>query len=139
MKIIGRKERAAFPEFNLRDVLVKIDSGAYTSSIHCDQIIRENNNTVSCVFLDPEMKGYTGEVLTFDVVKEVIVRSSNGSGEKRCMIRSSIELGGEMYPIYLTLTNRNDMRYPVLLGRRFLSKRFLIDVSKSGSGKRKEV
>jgi len=139
LKIIGRKERAAFPEFKLRDIVVKIDSGAYTSSIHCDQIILENNKTVSCVFLDPAMKGYTGEVLTFDVVKEVIVRSSNGSGEKRCMIRSTIELDGEVYPIYLTLTNRNDMRYPVLLGRRFLSKRFLIDVSKSGGGKRREV
>lgn len=119
--------------------MVKIDSGAYTSSIHCDKILREDSKTVSCVFLDPEMNGYTGEVLTFDVVREVIVRSSNGSGEKRCMIRSSIELEGEVYPIYLTLTNRNDMRYPVLIGRRFLSKRFLIDVSKSGSGKRKEI
>lgn len=137
MKIIGRKERAGFPEIDLPNVTVKIDSGAYTSSIHCSEIIREDNNRVSCVFLDPGTKGYTGKMFTFDVVKEVIVKSSNGTGEKRCMIRTKIDVLGDNYVIYLTLTNRNDMRYPVLIGRRFLSGKFLIDVSKRISNKKK--
>ncbi len=136
MKIIGRKERANFPELNLRNVKVKVDSGAYTSSIHCSSILTGENNKVSCVFLEPGEKGYTGEVCTFDVVKEVVVKSSNGTGEQRCMIRTTIELLGEEYPIYLTLTNRNDMRYPVLLGRRFLSGKFLIDVSLKSRSKK---
>lgn len=132
MKIIGRKEKADFPEIGLTDVTIKIDSGAYTSSIHCSSIVREDNNKVSCVFLEPGDSGYTGERYEFDIVKEVIVKSSNGNGEKRSMILTKIRLLDEEYPIYLTLTNRNDMRYPVLIGRKFLSKRFLIDVSRKG-------
>lgn len=133
MNIIGRKEKANFPEVGLKGVTIKIDSGAYTSSIHCSSIVIENNKKVSCVFLEPGDEGYTGERFLFDIVKEVIVKSSNGNGEKRCMILTKIELFDEVYPIYLTLTNRNDMRYPVLIGRKFLSKRFLIDVSRKGN------
>lgn len=138
MNIIGRKERVNFPGLQLQGVLVKIDSGAYTSSIHCSKIIREDGNKVSCIFLEPGTSGYTGEMLSFDVVREVIVKSSNGTGEKRSMIYTKIELFGEQHPIYLTLTNRNDMRYPVLLGRRFLKGKFLIDVGRSFCNKRSQ-
>lgn len=133
MKIIGRKEKANFPDVGLNGVTIKIDSGAYTSSIHCSSIVREDNNKVSCVFLEPGDVGYTGERFVFDIVKEVIVKSSNGNGEKRCMILTKIELFEDVYDIYLTLTNRNDMRYPVLIGRRFISKKFLIDVSRKSN------
>lgn len=131
MNIIGRKERINFTGLHLEGVLVKIDTGAYTSSIHCSKIIREDGDKVSCVFLEPGTPGYTGEMLSFDVEREVIVKSSNGTGEKRSMIRTEIMLFGEAHEIYLTLTNRNDMRYPVLLGRRFLRGKFLVDVGKS--------
>ena len=130
LDVIGRKERVNFPGLQLKGVVVKIDSGAYTSSIHCSKIIREDGNKVSCVFLEPGTPGYTGEMLSFDIEREVIVKSSNGTGEKRSMIRTRIELFGKEYEIYLTLTNRNDMRYPVLLGRRFLKGKFLIDVGR---------
>lgn len=136
MNVIGRKERVSFPGLKLKDVLVKIDTGAYTSSIHCSQIIHEEGDKVSCVFLEPGDSGYTGEMLRFDVVREVIVKSSNGTGEKRSMIRTKITLFEEEHDIYLTLTNRNDMRYPVLMGRRFLKGKFLVDVGKTFCAKR---
>ena len=114
----------------LNDLVVKIDTGAFTSSIHCSEIIREDSKHVTCVFLDEGHQGYTGEQKTFEIIKEIKVKSSNGITERRCMIESTIELFGEAHVILLTLTNRGDMNYPVLLGRRFLMDKFVVDVSK---------
>lgn len=130
MKTIGRKEIASFPDLGLYDLVVKIDTGAFTSSIHCSEIIKEDSKHVTCVFLDEEHEGYTGEQKTFEIIKEIKVKSSNGITERRCMIESTIELFGESHTILLTLTNRGDMNYPVLLGRRFLMDKFVVDVSK---------
>jgi hypothetical protein len=58
------------------------------------------------------------------------VKSSNGSVEQRIAIKTEIILFGNTYPIELTLTERADMKNPVLLGRKFLSKKFLIDTSR---------
>lgn len=130
MKTIGRKEIASFPEFGMNELIIKVDTGAYTSSIHCSEIIKEDTNHVSCIFLDKSHEQFTGELIRFEIVKEVKVKSSNGISERRPMIRTSLELFEERHEILLTLTNRGDMNYPVLLGRRFLHERFLVDVSK---------
>ncbi len=126
--IIGRREWVSFADLNLSNIEAKIDTGAYTSSIHCHQI-SVNGDTVSCVFLDPEHPNYTGETLSFEIFKSVKVRSSNGQEEERYMIKTIIEVLGEKHPIRLTLTDRSNMNYPILLGRRFLRKKFLVDVT----------
>ena len=120
---------ASFPGFKLNDIPVKIDTGAYTSSIHCHSI-EERDGALYCKFLDPTHRSYTGEEIVFEVYTEKKVKSSNGAVENRYKIVSSIEILGETYKIDLTLTNRKKMKTPVLLGRKFLAKRFLVDVSK---------
>ena len=112
------------------ELIVKIDTGAYTSSIHCSEILHEDSNHVSCVFLDKDHSQYTGEAHQFEVVKEIEVKSSNGISERRPMIKTTIEIFGEEEEILLTLTNRGDMKFPILLGRRFLHKKYIVDVSK---------
>jgi hypothetical protein len=126
--IIGRREWVNFADFNLSGIEAKIDTGAYTSSIHCHQI-QADGNRVKCVFLDPEHEKYTGEELTFNIFKSVKVRSSNGQEEERYMIKTFIEVLGKNYPIRLTLTDRSNMNYPILIGRRFLRGKFLVDVT----------
>lgn len=128
--IIGRSERVNFPLFGLKKVKGKVDTGAFTSSIHCSKIEIIDSEKVRCVFLDNSHKAYTGELLEFELEKEVVVKSSNGHKEKRAMIRTTIEMRGQTFDIFLTLTNRQDMKYPLLLGRRFLKNKFLVDVSK---------
>jgi len=127
--IIGRRELVKFPELSLQVLDAKIDTGAYTSSIHCHSIHIEED-TVTCVFLDPEHPNYTGKAHTFPITKKVKVRSSNGEQEERAMIQTNIEVLGATYNIRLTLTDRSDMRYPVLIGRYFLKKKFLVDVTR---------
>ncbi len=131
--ILGRKDTADFPQLELEGITVKTDSGAYTSSFHCHQIERivsGNLERVRCRFLDPLHPRYHEKEIVFDVFKIRMVRSSNGAVEERISIKTEIILFGNIYPIELTLTERTDMKHPVLLGRKFTSKKFLIDTSR---------
>jgi hypothetical protein len=130
--IIGRDDHADFPTFNLENVPVKIDSGAYTCTIHCQSIRIKDNDELEVIFLDKNYPAYTGEKITFASYETRKVRSSSGELQKRYTIKGSIRLFGRVYKTSFTLSSRTKMRYPVLLGRRLLNKRFLIDTSLSG-------
>ncbi|QTE22693.1 ATP-dependent zinc protease family protein [Polaribacter cellanae] len=134
MKItIGRSDKADFPELSLSEIDVKIDSGAYTSSIHCSDIkeIAVNGEPfIQFTLLDPEHPFYNNKEFTFKNYASKVVKSSNGISEKRFMIRTEIVIFNKTFPIYLTLSERKDMKFPVLLGRKFLNKKFVIDTIK---------
>ena len=59
-----------------------------------------------------------------------MVKSSNGISEKRFLIETEIVIFNESFPIHLTLSERKDMTFPILLGRKFLNKKFVIDTAK---------
>lgn len=126
--IIGRREKANFTDLELTNIDVKIDTGAYTSSIHCYDI-EENSNKLHCNFWDNTHPNHKHKKLIFEHYNIVVVKSSNGISELRYKIFTNIQLGTKQYPIELTLTDRAQMRYPVLIGRKFLNKKFLVDVS----------
>lgn len=133
-KIIGRKDLVSFPGFELEHVPVKIDSGAYSSSMHCESIeIIEfgDKEQLRVVFLDPSISGYTGKEVVFDSFKVKVVKSSNGIAQERFFVKGTIRLFGETYETVFSLTERTGLRNPILLGRRLLNKRFLIDTSKT--------
>ncbi len=131
--IIGRKDVADFGQLDLFGIEVKIDSGAYTSSFHCHEIKcfqKREEEWVRCNFLDPEHPKYHEKEFSFKVHKTRKVKSSNGMTEERISILTEITIFKKTYPIELTLTERSDMKHPVLLGRKFLSKKFLVDTSR---------
>lgn len=126
--VVGRREKANFPELQLYHIDAKVDTGAYTSSIHCHDI-REENNQLYCKFLDPVHPEYNEREFRFNSFSRKTVKSSNGQIENRYKITTKIVLGGRQYSISLTLADRAKMKYPVLLGRKFLSRKFIVDVS----------
>jgi len=139
--LIGRNDLADFPELHLEDIEIKIDTGAYTSSFHCHNIklIEVNGiNKLQCNFLDPGHAQYHNKEFIFDRFSKRRVRSSNGQLEERYCVVTQIRLFGQDFPIELTLTERGQMKFPVLLGRKFLSKRFLVDSSKKNLSVRNE-
>jgi len=79
--------------------------------------------------LDPDHPEYENRPFEIPVHKVKSVKSSNGITDERVVIKQKIEIAGRSYAIDLSLTNRAEMRYPVLLGRRFLNKKFIVDVS----------
>ena len=133
MKItIGRTDKADFPELSLSEIDLKIDSGAYTSSIHCSNINKITVNGVSLIqftLLDPEHSFFNNKEFTFKNYASKIVKSSNGVSEMRFMILTEIFIFNKNFPIYLTLSERKDMKFPILLGRKFLNKKFVIDTT----------
>ncbi|MGY0391433.1 ATP-dependent zinc protease family protein [Bizionia sp. KMM 8389] len=126
-QLIGRVDKIDFPKLNLFEIDAKIDSGAYTSAIHCSKIVEENG-VLRCTFYSKGHPNFNGKEVIFTEYTQTDVKSSNGFRENRFKIKSDVIFFGKTYKINLTLSTRDDMRFPVLIGRQFLSKKFLIDV-----------
>jgi len=124
--VIGRFEKADFPLLDLENISIKIDTGAYTSSIHCDNIA-EKEDMLYCTFLDEEHPLYNGKEFIFKNYDIVFVKSSNGIIQKRYQVQSTIKIFDKNFKISLSLSARQEMRFPVLIGRKFLTKKFLVD------------
>ncbi|WP_223241254.1 RimK/LysX family protein [Flammeovirga sp. EKP202] len=132
MEIIGRTDLLDFPELNLENLDVKIDTGAYTSSIHCHEIHEININGTKYLrfkVLDDTYPKYQDQIITVRNYKSKKVRSSFGDIEERFVIRTQVILFNKEYPIELSLSDRSEMRFPVLIGRKFLNKNFIVDPS----------
>ena len=126
--VIGKSDRADFPIFNLKNIKVKIDTGAYTSSIHCSQI-KEEGDALHVVFLSEKFSNYTGETITFPDYEIKKVRSSSGKAQLRYKVKANIILFGQTFNTEFTLSDRTKMKFPVLLGRKLLNKNFLVNTS----------
>ncbi len=130
--IIGRKDKADLPELHLHQVAVKIDSGAYSCSIHCEsveQVEQDGNTFLEVVFLDKQHPKYTGEKFRFEHFRRKKVRSSTGYQQERYFVELTIVLFGMEITTDFSLTKRNELRNPILLGRKLLNHNFLIDTS----------
>lgn len=123
---------AAFPDLMIDEINVKIDTGAYTSAIHASDIKElalDNGTVIQFKVLDELHPKHDGKVFRYRNYSKKTVKNSFGQSEERFIIETSIELFGITYPISLSLSERSDLKYPVLLGRKFLNKRFIIDTS----------
>ena len=130
-KIIKTFENVAFPDYGLVNVVAKVDTGAYTGALHCTTITLEPSKAGGVLhfspFDHPETTISTQDYVVGDV------KSSNGEIQPRYFIRTIIVIQGEAYNIQLSLADRSEMRWPVLIGRKFLGKnKFLVDVNRAG-------
>lgn len=133
MKIVGRADKADFPELSLKNINVKIDTGAYTSSIHSHDIKEltiDGEKYIVFQILDPSHPKYRDEEYKTKHFIKKSIKNSFGNSEQRFIIETTIVLFGEEYPINLSLSERSDMKYPILIGRKFLNGRFTVDTSK---------
>jgi hypothetical protein len=130
--LIGKRDKADFPLWGLKNIDVKVDTGAYTSSIHCSHIEEVKiggKRKLKFELLDPSHKKYNGRPLIADKYAKKGIRSSNGELQERYIVQTEIVLFGVTFPIQLSLTERGEMKFPVLLGRKLLTGRFVVDTS----------
>lgn len=127
--LLGRTDIVDFPKLELFNIDIKIDSGAFTSSFHCHSI-QEEDGILKCQFLDPKHEKYHEKYFIFTEFTQKKIKSSNGIIENRYLIKTEILIFNEIHSIELSLTERGSMKFPVLLGRKFLSKKFMVDTSK---------
>lgn len=125
VKIIGRREFVSFPLLHISHIEAKIDTGAYTSSIHCKEITikEENGNSVLYFKLLNDIE-YRCDTFTKKKIK-----NSFGEIEERYIIKTLISIGRKRIHTTVSLSDRGNMRYPVLIGRRLLKGKFIVDVN----------
>ena len=128
-KLIGKKEVISIIDLDLYDLDAKVDTGADSNALHCDNIIIEDDIVHFCL-LDEVHESYHGKRMSMPIYKIKKVKSSNGEIQERPSIKVSVEFFGKKYKSVISLTNRADMKFPMLIGRRFLNNRFLVDVPK---------
>lgn len=129
--IVGSKEIISILDLELYDLDAKVDTGADSNALHCDDIVIDREkNMVTFKLLDEVHEAYHGKKMTIPLHKVKKIKSSNGIVQERPSIKVTLKFFGKKYKSVVTLTNRADMKFPMLIGRRFLKEKFLVDVSK---------
>lgn len=123
-QIIGTFEKVSFPTLGVKNVVAKIDTGAYTGAFHCTKIEEVEVDGSKELHFVPFNDAANAQTVTD--YYSIPVTSSNGVTERRFVVRTKIVIRGNTYPIKLTLSNREGMKYEVLIGRRFLRKNNLV-------------
>lgn len=137
IRLIGRREYVDFPDLFIQKIEAKIDTGAYRSSLHCSAIEeRREGEKVKLFFkvLDekhPETNEAWHSVEEFSRKK---IKSSSGEWEERYIIKTRIKMGRKTVITTVSLTDRGSMRFPVLIGRKMLKGKFIVDVFKIYTG-----
>ncbi|MET0064070.1 MAG: ATP-dependent zinc protease [Candidatus Thiodiazotropha endolucinida] len=130
LKQIGWREWVSLPELGIQHIKAKIDTGARTSALHAFSVesYRENGAQKVRFGMHPFQKNTEFEQwCTAEVIDERKVCDSGGHRETRYVIRTPVKLGDHEWDIEITLTNRDTMKFRMLLGRTAMAGHFSVD------------
>lgn len=133
-EVVGWREWVWLPDLVDVPVKAKVDTGALTSALHAEDVRLEQVDGIDVarfVVLPHQDVDDDAVEVTAPLVDEREVRSSSGEAEHRPTVRTTLRLGATSYPIELTLTARHLMGFRMLLGRRALRRRWLVDPAAS--------
>jgi hypothetical protein len=129
--VAGWREKASFPEWHVRRMTVKLDTGAATGAIDCSEIEDLDDGRVRFVLRLHRKSGDVSREFIHDVVRREHVRSASGHGNDRLFVKTTLLLGGVERRVELSLTSRHKMLHRVLLGRKALAGAFYVDSGRS--------
>ncbi len=132
--VIGWREWVSLPELGIERIKAKIDTGARTSALHAFNIEVYKKGGQEWVRFDihPYQKNDTEIQTCTCPVRDIrVITNSGGSRERRIVIESQLTAGTLSWLIELTLTNRDQMGFRMLLGRAALKGRFLVNPGSS--------
>lgn len=127
---IGWCEYVSLPELGLGGIKAKIDTGARSCSLHAEQCEPFKRDGVPWVRFAVPIASEIDPVIEAELVGERLVKSSNGLGESRYVIRTPLLIGNIRRNTVVTLTDRQAMEFPMLVGRAALGRRFLVNVAR---------
>jgi len=132
--VIGWREWVALPELGVDKVCCKVDTGARTSALHAFYVDEFTKDEIKMVRfgLHPKQGNTKKEIhCEAKILEQRDVMDSGGHIENRYIIETKLILGNAIWPIEVNLTNRDTMRYRMLLGRTGIVDKYLVDASAS--------
>ncbi len=133
-EIVGWREWIQLPDLGVPRVKVKVDTGARSSCLHAFnvEVVQEADRQMVHFDIHPLQNSIAGTVrASAELIEYRVVRSSSGHEELRPVIRTLVAMGEMAWPIEVTLTNRDQMGFRMLLGRRAIATRYWVDPAKS--------
>ncbi|OGT44652.1 MAG: hypothetical protein A3F42_08015 [Gammaproteobacteria bacterium RIFCSPHIGHO2_12_FULL_37_34] len=132
--IIGWREWVTLPELGINKIKAKVDTGARTSALHAFSLkpfVENGKNKIS--FDIHPLQHNTDQIVTCvaEVIDKRLVTDSGGHTEARYVIHTPIIIAGQKWAVEITLTERENMLFRMLLGRSALRKRFIVNPSRS--------
>jgi hypothetical protein len=126
---VGWREWVALPELGIDNIKVKVDTGARTSALHtfAMEFIERDGEEWVRIGVHPIQKSDKEWFTEARVIDKRVVRDSGGHEELRPVIETLVRLGKHQFRAELTLTSRDNMKFRMLLGRKALEERFLVD------------
>ncbi|NEP62554.1 MAG: ATP-dependent zinc protease [Symploca sp. SIO2G7] len=134
LNTIGWREWISLPDLGMAGIKAKIDTGARSSTLHAFdiEVFKLNDSNFVrfkvCPYQFNDTDIVTAEAELLDIRN---IRNSGGQSQSRPVIKTSVMLGEQLWPIELTLTNRDVMGFRMLLGRQAVRRRFLVDSGRS--------
>ncbi|WP_298467018.1 RimK/LysX family protein [uncultured Erythrobacter sp.] len=123
---VGWRELVDLPDLGLSGIPAKIDSGARTSSLHgevIEEIGRDGQSFVRFA-VDWDGERHVCEAVHVDIRG---ITSSNGDTQRRYVIKTPLLIGQTQFRAEISLADRSEMKFPMLIGRSSLRRRFLVD------------
>ncbi|MEZ4705209.1 MAG: RimK/LysX family protein [Bdellovibrionota bacterium] len=137
--IVGWWEWVSIPELSIHSIKAKMDTGAKTSALHATHIVEIQKRGVSLVEFTVHLPHQQSKRVRRPLVDERNIKSSLGQMTLRPIVEVHLHLRDLIFPIELSLIDRSLLGFELLLGRRALKKRMLINPSKSNMLQRGEV
>lgn len=123
-EVIGWIESVSLPELGLGAMMVKVDTGARTSALHATNIRTfERGDALWVAFDTDQGHGLSPDPIEAPVHETREIKNTSGVPEERIILRTRLQLGARRWRIDLSLTDRTNMTYPMILGRRALKNR----------------
>lgn len=128
--ILGIIETVSFPQLRIAEVMAKVDTGAYSGALHCEEIDEIVHPVSGKKALKIRPIDATHEEVIIEDFKTVYATSSSGHRQRRYLATTVITVQGQDYEMVIGLTKRDIMNMKVLIGRRFLRRNnMLVDVT----------
>jgi len=128
--VIGRREYVDLPELGAYGIEAKVDTGAFRTALHCercDEVDLAGRRVLEAVF---NLDGKGDQTFHFSQYQLRTIKNSFGQTERRYCVRLVVRIGRKKIRSDISLSNRSGMRYPVLIGRKTIGHKFVVDVSR---------
>jgi hypothetical protein len=135
LPLLGWRERVSLPDLGLRNLKAKVDTGARTSSLHVSSVttFRGPDRATWLRLMIPVRRAGRVRLRRVEIRSAGLrrVKSSTGHGELRHSFRARLTIGKSTWKIEITLSDRSEMRFPMLIGRTAIRGRYLVHSGRS--------